>query len=81
MRVTMLWHGGTNYAPPGPEGAERFRSLKAVRAVFENRANCDPYYPCEESPEAWLFIGDEVRDYPDRIMRLSPHGAVVVERA
>jgi len=77
----MLWHGGSSYAVPTTEDGERFSSLKIAREVFASRADFDPYYPCVENPEAWIFVGDEVGEYPDRIMRLGKRGAVVVEQA
>lgn len=81
MIVTMLWHGGSSYAVPTDEDAERFASLKEAKEEFWRRADYDPYYPCVENPEAWIFIGRTVGEYPDRIMRLGKRGAVVVERA
>ena len=81
MKVMMMWHGGVNYAVPTADDAEEFPSLKAAKDAFWRRADFDPYYPCVDSPEAWIFIGNSVGDYPDRIMRLGKHGAVIVERA
>lgn len=80
MIVTMLWHGGINYAAPTQDDGEVFSSLTIAKAVFEERADFDPFYPCVESPEAWIFIGDTVGEYPDMVLRLGPRGGVIVER-
>lgn len=81
MRVTMLWYGGTSYAAPSAEDAEHFSSLKSAKNTFWHRADFDPRYPCVESPEAHIFIGNAVADYPDFVLSLGPRGGVRCERA
>ena len=80
MKVTMLWFGGSNYATPDENDAEQFRTLQAAKDAFWRRADFDPYYPCVESPEAQIFLGDAVTDYPDYLMTMGPRGGVRVER-
>lgn len=80
-RVTMLWFGGVNYATPGESDAETFRTLKDAKDAFWRRADFDPYYPCVEAPEAHIWYGKEVGDYPDLVLSLGPKGAVRCERA
>lgn len=80
-RVTMLWYGGSSYAAPTMDDGEVFRSFKSAKDAFWSRADFDPHYPCVESPEAHVFIGPEVTDYPDYILTLGPRGGVRVERA
>ena len=88
MSVTMFWHGDCNYAPfdtSDPRDAEEFATLADARAAFASRAGFDPYYPCVESPEAWILKGcaaDNLgADYPDWILRTGPRGGVITERS
>lgn len=89
MRVTMFFHGGSSYAPfdtLDPRDAEEFATLAAAKSAFESRADrSDPYYPCVESPAAWICKGPAARnigaEYPDLILTLGPRGAVRCERA
>jgi len=81
MRVTMLWHGGSNYAVPTEDDGETFASLKDAKAAFWRRADFDPRFPCVENSEAWIYFGGTVHDNgPDRILRIGTRGGVVVER-
>lgn len=80
MRVTMLWYGGSSYATPSAEDAEHFRSLKAAKRVFAARADHEPGFPCVEGSEASIYFGDEVTDYPDRLLTLGKRGGIRVER-
>ena len=86
MKVTMFFHGGSSYAAPdfhSERDAETFRSIAAAKDTFASRADFDPFYPCVESPEAWIFKGADVvgEEYPDFVMRLGKRGGVIVERA
>lgn len=89
MAVTMFWHGGHNYAmfdTHSKRDAEQFNSIAAAKAEFANRAaNNDPYYPCVEDSEAWLFLcpaKDAVgQEYPDRTLKIGPRGGVVMSNA
>ncbi len=87
MKVTMFWHGGSNYAcfdTSNPKDAEEFGSLSAAKRSFESRADFDPYYPCVESPEAWLCKGSAESnlgaEYPDYVLTLGPRGGVQCSR-
>ena len=87
MKVTMFWHGGSNYAcfdTHDPKDAEEFDSLSAAKRSFESRADFDPYYPCVESPEAWIFNGSAESnlgaEYPDYVLTLGPRGGVQCSR-
>jgi hypothetical protein len=87
MRVTMFWHGGSNYAcfdTHNPKDAEEFNSIGEARRVFESRADFDPYYPCVESPEAWLCKGSAKSnlgaEYPDYVLSIGPRGGVHCSR-
>ena len=85
MNVTMFFHGGISYASPDwndPRDGEQFASLAAAKRAFAYRAgNHDAYYPCVESPEAYLFIGAAGGDCPDYVLTLGPRGGVSCARA
>ena len=88
MRVTMFWHGGPSYAvfdTHNPEDAEEFASLRDARNAFWRRADFDRYYPCVDSPEAWILKGPAGSnigaEYPDFLLTLGPRGGVRCERA
>jgi len=81
MRVTILWYGGSSYAAPTLDDAERFRSLKSAIHACESRYDNDGGdTPCaneyHESPAsvAQVWFGDEVGDYPDREILISRKG-------
>ena len=85
MQTYMLWYGGPSYAVGGWDDIERFSSIKAARDAFWSRADFDPYYPCVENPEAWIWYralppqnGDL---YPDAVMTMGPRGGVRVTPA
>ena len=87
-QVTMMWHGGSGYATPCYEDAERFPSITEAERAFRCRVNGDPRYPCcysdtveDGGPQAWIFIGTtpeelvELRDpYPDEVWDFGPRG-------
>jgi hypothetical protein len=80
MKTYMLWHGGCNYSAPTVDDLEIFDSLSDAMRAFRARADFDPYYPCIENPEAWLFFAQPENDlYPDRVLTLGPRGGVRVE--
>jgi hypothetical protein len=81
MNVCWHWHGGPGWAVPYPDDEpEQFASLKDAKEEFAARLS-DPYYPCLEHPEAWVFKGTQAGEYPDWVMKLGPRGGVKVERA
>lgn len=93
MNCHGLWYGGSSYAAPDghdPRDWERFTSIKAAAAVFEARADFDPFYPCVDreyhedggGAELHVYLCEEYHeDGPDRIVRFGPRGGVRVERA
>jgi hypothetical protein len=94
MKVTMFWHGGSNYAcfdTHNEADAEEFDSIESAKRAFAARSN-DSYYPCVDEcspddggPEAWIFKGaakDNIgAEYPDFTMSFGPRGGVRVARA
>jgi len=89
MKITMFWHGGSNYAvfnTSSAQDAEVFSSLQSAKDTFKARAGQNPHYPCvdEETSEAWLFLGENHPvlggDYPDMLLRFGPCGGVVVDK-
>ena len=88
MRVKLLWYGGFSYAMAGPDDAESFPSLRAAIAECESRYhNRDGRTPCveydySEGPATcgWIFFGDTVGDYPDRLIVRTVRGAYRAER-
>ena len=86
MKVWGLWYGGSSYSVGSvKDDTEEFRSLKHAKNAFQSRADYDPYFPCVEQNETemsvWFYDPTDIRDpYPDRILKLGPHGGVRVER-
>lgn len=89
MKVFMLWHGGSGYAPPDQfvrEHIEEFDTVGEAIEAFRSRADFDPYYPCVEAlpaeeggASAWLCFDDPYENgdlYPDRILEFGPRGGV-----
>ena len=83
MKTFMLWYGGVNYSVGGYDDIEEFSSLQDAKDSFWRRADFDPYYPCVEQPEAWIWfktMPDDNGDlYPDAVMTLGPRGGVHVD--
>lgn len=83
MKLLAQWYGGPNYSQPYPEDAEAFDSIAAALRTYDAPRSGDPYYPCVESSEMWLYFGQEPLGgdaYPDRIVKEGPRGGIVVER-
>lgn len=95
MKVFMLWHGGSSYAPADQfnrKDIEQFDSIAEAKRAFAARGEgSDSYYPCVDTSEqeaggasAWLCFSDpyQIPDlYPDRVMTFGPRGGVRVEPA
>ena len=84
MKVQALWYGGCNYAAPTQDDIEDFRSLKAAKDAFWSRAeNCDRRTPCveQEQTEMHIFFHEYTENGPDRIIKYSKRGGVIVERS
>lgn len=93
MKVSMLWYGGANYAPPMPEDLERFDSLRELTDELHSRRR-DPYYPCAYEPThydpdgrltiAHIYRGHDPLDadaYPDAVASIGPRGGIRIDPA
>lgn len=88
MKVYGLWYGGCNYSAPGLADLEVFKSIKAAKRAFINRADGwddNTRFPCvdEESAELHLFYNkpSELGDYvPDMIINFGSRGGIVATK-
>jgi hypothetical protein len=84
MRTYMLWYGGGSYATPRYRDLEAFPTFREAKETFQDReTGFDPYYPCVEQSEAWVWFKHKPEDtgdlYPDAVLTLGPRGGVRVE--
>jgi hypothetical protein len=81
MKIQALWYGGINYALPGEDDIEHFRSLAHAKDVFLNRATQqERRYPCVENSMMEIYSHHYDYNGPDRIIRLGKRGGIIMER-